>query len=102
MPGLTKFIIGCFILSAVVCVNVHAQRRRLRHSRRLTRWDEAENNNNVGDSYWANRWLNNLDEAENNHNVGDSYWANRWLNNLDESEENHNVGAVDWNLVRRL
>ena len=26
--------------------------------------DEAEEDQSVGDSYWANRWLNNLDEAE--------------------------------------
>ena len=25
--------------------------------------DEAEEDQSVGDSYWANRWLNNLDEA---------------------------------------
>jgi len=73
-------------------------------------FDEEEEN--VGDSYWTNRWLNNMDEAEENvgggrvygeynkgpykagaeynwdeaeENVGDSYWTNRWLNNMDEA-----------------
>ena len=34
-------------------------------------WDEAEEN--VGDSYWTNRWLNNMDEAEENVGGGRVY-----------------------------
>merc|ERR1711991_432166 len=56
----------------------------------------AEEDHSVGDSYWANRRLNNLDEAEEDQNVGGSYWANRWLNNLDEAEEDQNVGGSYW------
>merc|ERR1719421_2062757 len=58
--------------------------------------DEAEEDQSIGDSYWANRWLNNLDEAEEDQNVGGSYWANRWLNNLDEPDEDQNVGDSYW------
>ena len=43
--------------------------------RNIYNLDEAEGDHSVGDSYWANQWLNNMDEAEGDHSVGDSYWA---------------------------
>jgi hypothetical protein len=106
MPGLSKFIIGCFVLSAAVCVSVDAQAKYLRkQSRRFdpywaNQWvdnmDEAEDGHNVGDSYWAKRWIDNMDAAEADHNVGDSYWAKRWIDNIDEAEADHNVGDSYW------